>query len=38
MASLLFSHVKVHQESSQLVSVGANLMNKVMADNPQLVK
>lgn len=33
----VFFAVQVHQESSQLVSVSANLMNKVMADNPQLV-
>ena len=29
---------QVHHESAQLVSVSANLVNKVMANNPQLVK
>jgi len=34
----VFFAVQVHHESAQLVSVSANLVNKVMADNPQLVK
>ncbi|XP_068671503.1 transmembrane protein 245-like isoform X1 [Montipora foliosa] len=33
----VFFAVQVHHESAQIVSVSANLVNKVMADNPQLV-
>ena len=35
---ILYVFHQVHHESAQLVSVSANLVNKVMADNPQLVK
>ena len=37
-SDVVYFFCQVHQESAQLVSVSANLVNKVMANNPQLVK